>query len=65
MTADKVDSIFLEHARLGERNDVLIEFAERSQFSRMRRLYKGYTLVDLAHAIMLVERSCRLNVVQS
>src|SRR5690348_11220320 len=56
MTSDKDDSIFLEHARLGERNDVLIEFDERSQFPRMRRLYQGYALVDLAHAIMLVEQ---------
>jgi len=39
MTSDK-DAIFLEQARLGERNDVLIEFDERSQFPRMRRLYK-------------------------
>jgi argininosuccinate lyase len=56
MTSDKVNGIFLEQARLGERNDVLIEFDERSQFPRMRRLYKGYALVDLAHAIMLVEQ---------
>jgi len=54
MTANK-DEIFLEHARLGERSDVLIEFDEKSQFPRMRRLYKGYALVDLAHAMMLVE----------
>ena len=50
------DDIFLEHARLGARNDVLLEFDERSQFPRMRRLFEGYALVDLAHAVMLVEQ---------
>jgi argininosuccinate lyase len=49
------DDVFLEHARLGARNDVLLEFDERTQFPRLHRLFRSYTLVDLAHAVMLVE----------
>ena len=49
------DEVFLEEARLGPRNPVLVEFDEKTQFDRLRRLFSCYTLVDLAHAVMLIE----------
>lgn len=55
MTAPQNNDVFLEIARLGARNDVLVEFDEKTQFPRLRRLYRSYTRVDLAHAVMLVE----------
>ncbi len=55
MTAPQNNDVFLEIARLGARNDILVEFDEKTQFPRLRRLYRSYTLVDLAHATMLVE----------
>lgn len=53
---DQPHDPFLEAARLGARSPVLIEFDERAQLPRLRRLFDAYTLVDLAHAVMLVEQ---------
>ena len=47
--------VYLEASRLGRRNAVLVEFDEKAQFPRLRRLRRSYTAVDLAHAVMLVE----------
>jgi argininosuccinate lyase len=47
--------VFLEDARLGPRNSVLVEFAEHAEFPKLERLFDAYTYVDLAHAVMLVE----------
>lgn len=55
MTAPQHNDVFLEIARLGARNEVLVEFDEKTQFPRLRRLYRPYTHVDLAHTVMLVE----------
>ncbi|MDF2766615.1 MAG: argininosuccinate lyase [Rhodospirillales bacterium] len=55
MTSAPHDEVFLENARLGARSDVLIEFEEKAQFSRLHRLCDSYTLVDLAHVVMLIE----------
>lgn len=49
------DDVFLENARLGPRSDVLLEFEEKMQFPRLHRLFRSYTYVDLAHAVMMVE----------
>ena len=48
---------FLEHARLGERSDTLITYEEIPHLPRLRRRAREYALVDLAHAVMLVEES--------
>ncbi len=55
MSRDKSDRIFLEDARLGPRNEILVEFAEKAEFGKLARLFEAYTFVDLAHAVMLVE----------
>jgi len=47
--------IFLEEARLGPRSEVLIAYAEKAEFPKLKRLFEAYTYVDLAHAVMLVE----------
>ena len=54
MTSARHDEVFLENARLGARSDVLIEFEEKAQFSRLHRLCDSYALVDLAHVVMLM-----------
>src|SRR4051812_47887161 len=55
MVSGRNEDVFLEIARLGPRNDVLIEFEEKAQFPRLKRLFRSYTYVDLAHVVMLVE----------
>ncbi|MCO5091854.1 argininosuccinate lyase [Bosea sp. (in: a-proteobacteria)] len=52
----KEDDVFLETARLGKRNSVLIEYDEKPQMPRMRRRYKDFLLVDIAHAVMMHEQ---------
>jgi argininosuccinate lyase len=47
--------LFLEEARLGPRNPVLIEHDEAPRLAHLRRYFRDYALVDLAHAVMLVE----------
>jgi argininosuccinate lyase len=47
---------FLEHARLGARSTTLIEFEEMPHLPRLKRRAREYALVDLAHAIMLLEQ---------
>jgi argininosuccinate lyase len=47
--------VFLEEARLGPRNPVLIEHDEAPRVAHLRRTFRDYLLVDLAHAVMLVE----------
>jgi len=47
---------FLEHARLGARSDTLIEYEEIPHLPRLKRRAREYALVDLAHAVMLVEQ---------
>ncbi|MEQ9038566.1 MAG: argininosuccinate lyase [Silicimonas sp.] len=55
MNTKQADETFLENARLGARNEVLLEFDERTQFPRLNRLFHSYTHVDLAHVVMMVE----------
>ncbi len=50
--------IFLEEARLGPRNPVLIEHDEKRHLPGVKRRFHAYTQVDLAHVVMLVERCC-------
>jgi argininosuccinate lyase len=47
--------LFLEEARLGPRNPVLIEHDEAPRLAHLRRYFRDYVLVDLAHAVMLLE----------
>ena len=47
--------LFLEEARLGPRNPVLVEHDEAPRLPHLRRYFRDYVLVDLAHAVMLVE----------
>ena len=55
MTEPGTHGAFLEIARLGQRNPLLVEFEEKTQFPRLHRLFPSYTCVDLAHAVMLIE----------
>ena len=45
MTAPQNNDVFLEIARLGARNELLVEYDEKTQFPRLRRLYRSYTRV--------------------
>jgi argininosuccinate lyase len=47
--------LFLEEARLGPRNPVLVEHDEAPRLAHLRRYFRDYALVDLAHGVMLVE----------
>src|SRR5262245_45358108 len=47
--------LFLEEARLGPRNPVLIQYDEAPRLAHLRRYFHAYVLVDLAHAVMLIE----------
>jgi argininosuccinate lyase len=47
--------LFLEEARLGPRNPVLVEHDEAPRLAHLRRCFRDYALVDLAHVVMLVE----------
>ena len=47
--------LFLEEARLGPRSDVLIEYDEAPRLPMFRERFRAYALVDLAHAVMMVE----------
>jgi argininosuccinate lyase len=47
--------LFLEEARLGPRHPVLVEHDEAPKLAYLRRRARDYALVDLAHAVMLVE----------
>src|SRR5262249_61614284 len=47
--------LFLEEARLGPRNPVLVEYDEAPKLGYLRRRFREYALVDLAHAVMLTE----------
>jgi argininosuccinate lyase len=47
--------LFLEEARLGARNPVLIAYDEAPRLTHLRRYFRDYALVDLAHVVMLVE----------
>ncbi|SVD67808.1 uncharacterized protein METZ01_LOCUS420662, partial [marine metagenome] len=49
------EDVFLEEARLGQRAQVLIDCEEVPNISRLVRRFREYTLVDLAHAVMLTE----------
>ncbi len=46
---------FMEAARLGARSATLTEYEEIPHLPRLKRRAREYALVDLAHAIMLVE----------
>ena len=48
--------VFLEEARLGPRNRLLIDYEEIPHIGRLRRRLRHYSLVDLAHVVMLTER---------
>jgi argininosuccinate lyase len=47
--------LFLEEAHLGPRNPVLVEHDEAPRLPHLRRYFRDYVLVDLAHVVMLVE----------
>jgi argininosuccinate lyase len=47
--------LFLEEARLGPRNSVLVEHDEAPRLPHLRRYFRDYVLVDLAHVVMLRE----------
>lgn len=47
--------LFLEEARLGPRSDVLVEYDETPRLVQIRERFRAYALVDLAHAVMMVE----------
>jgi argininosuccinate lyase len=47
--------LFLEEARLGPRHPALVEYDEAPKLGYLRRRARHYALVDLAHAVMLVE----------
>jgi argininosuccinate lyase len=47
--------LFLEEARLGPRSPVLVEYDEATRLGYLRRRFREYALVDLAHALMLTE----------
>lgn len=49
------DDAFLEEARLGPRAQALIDCEEVPHIPRLVRRFREYTLVDLAHAVMLAE----------
>ena len=49
------DDVFLEEARLGRRSQVLVDCEEIPHIPRLVRRFREYTLVDLAHAVMLTE----------
>jgi argininosuccinate lyase len=46
---------FLEEARLGPRSPVLVDYDEAPKLGYLRRRFREYALVDLAHAVMLAE----------
>jgi argininosuccinate lyase len=50
------DDVFLEEARLGKRTQVLVDCEEVPHIPRLVRRFREYTLIDLAHALMLTER---------
>ncbi|MHB1219746.1 MAG: argininosuccinate lyase [Alphaproteobacteria bacterium] len=47
--------VFLEEARLGRRSDAIIKYDEASNLAAMPRRFRCFSLVDLAHVVMLVE----------
>jgi argininosuccinate lyase len=47
--------VFLEEARLGPRSQTLVDYEEVPHLARLRRRLREYSLVDLAHAVMLTE----------
>jgi argininosuccinate lyase len=49
--------LFLEEARLGPRHPALIEHDEMPRLPHLRRFFRDYALVDLAHVVMLVEEA--------
>ena len=49
------EDVFLEEARLGKRTQVLVDCEEIPHIPRLVRRFREYTLVDLAHAVMLME----------
>ena len=49
--------LFLEQARLGPRNAILIEHDEKRHLPGVKRRFSAYANVDLAHVVMLVEQN--------
>ena len=47
--------LFLEEARLGARDPALIEYDESPRRRQLPARFRSYALVDLAHAVMMVE----------
>lgn len=47
--------VFLEEARLGRRSDAIIKYDEAPHLAAMPRRFRAFSLVDLAHVVMLVE----------
>ncbi len=47
--------LFLEEARLGPRNPVLVRYDEAPHLVQIQRRARWYAAVDLAHVVMLVE----------
>ena len=48
--------IFLEEARLGARDPILIEHDEKPHLLGVKRRFEAYLKVDLAHVVMLIEQ---------
>ncbi|MFO0996022.1 MAG: argininosuccinate lyase [Alphaproteobacteria bacterium] len=48
--------LFLEEARLGKRNDLIVKYDEAPHLAVLPRRFRGFALVDLAHIVMLVEK---------
>ncbi|MET0851792.1 MAG: argininosuccinate lyase, partial [Candidatus Rokuibacteriota bacterium] len=49
--------LFLEEARLGPRNRVLVRYDEVPHLVQIQRRARWYAAVDLAHVVMLIETS--------
>ena len=48
--------LFLEEARLGPRSPALIEYDEAPRLVQSRERFRAYAVVDLAHAVMMIEQ---------
>ena len=47
--------LFLEEARLGPRNPVLVAYDEAPHLAKTRHRFREFALVDLAHTVMMIE----------
>ena len=47
--------VFLEEARLGKRSDTIIRYDEMPHLATLPARFRGFSLTDLAHVVMLAE----------